>query len=54
LPTVRTGHYMRPLLCFFIKKIALFHTTPHLVGGPPMPAASPSAILPDFTPRRQE
>src|SRR5271168_1525534 len=39
LSTVRTGHHMRPLLCFFIEKIALFHTTPHPVGGPLRPAA---------------
>jgi hypothetical protein len=54
LATVRTGHYVRSLLCFFIEKIALFHATPHPVGSLLMPAASPSAILPDFTPRRQE
>jgi hypothetical protein len=29
LPAVRTCHHMRPLLRFFIKKIALFHT--HLI-----------------------
>jgi hypothetical protein len=49
LPTVRTGHHMRPLLRPLIKKVAFFHPTPHPVLGMvygPNPICNPASDTP--------
>jgi hypothetical protein len=49
LPTVRTGHYVRPLFRPLVKKITLFHPTPHPGLGTvcgPNPICNPASDAP--------
>ena len=52
LATVRTRHYMHPLLCLLIEKIALFHPAPHRSRTNRTPL--PSAILHHMSRDEQE